>query len=182
MILERIKLKLRFRTNIRSHLRWFEFLFSPKFYEDIKRRVEAVANVRRLRKLVEEVIENEIYNVSSDSLRTGNLRRSITGVAGTQDDVAGNTVYFDPSIAAAKGPIDGGSPPPLNYAAFFDRPEFNSFILGTGLDVFNPLKYRPFREPMTLAFQVEGERQSIEAIARSILSKRPRQVKVEGSE
>jgi hypothetical protein len=180
MIKENIGLRLKLRTNIRPHLRWFEFLMSEKFMSDIKRRYETVANANRMRRVVQQVVEEEIYSNEAYS-GSGNIKQSVTAVTDVAESGASVAVYFDPNIAATKGPVSSGNESDYNYAAFFDRPEFNSFILGSGLDVFSPIKYRPFREPMEDAIKIEAERSSVRSIIESIRSLRPRQPKGEAA-
>lgn len=158
---------IKFGGNLASTIRWVEWLSSPEFNIEIIKRWKLPSHLTRLVKIARSVINEQIYSVGYNER---NIERSVTAVFAE----AGATLYLDPAIAPAKGPMEGMDPSQVNYAAFFERTEFNSFIMGSGVDVYHPLKHRPFFDAMTLAFKEEEERQYQRAIYAAMKSKIPR--------
>jgi len=173
----RSTLKLRIFHNIRAHLRWLHYLAGNEFFKEVKRKYQSRSILQRLQAIVRQVVETEIY-AKNTTPGTGAIKESVTAIVEESPD-ANATVYFDPLVSTSKGPFESGDPEKASYAAFFDNPSFNSFILGKGIDTFNPIKYRPFKEPMVQAFNKEAEEQAVRMLMAAVKMHRPRPVKAE---
>lgn len=167
-------LHVSFRHNLRSHIRWFEYMTSNDFTKERKSRYESARNLNSLRNLVRRVVQEEIYSISKGE---GNIEESVTAVATGNGNEGGTAVYFDPNVSPAKGTQSSPATPDFSYAIFFDNTDFNSFLLGVGVDVFNPMKHRPFKAPMVEAFNKEAESQAVKALMDSVRMHRPKQPK-----
>lgn len=167
-------LSIRFRHNVRAHITWFEWLSTDELFASIKKRYESSKNLRELQRIARQVVETEIYSKNTTD-GTGKIKKSVTPYSGGEYDEAGVSVFFNPAVAPAKGPVDSGDLGSMNYAAFFDDPNWNSFLPpGKGLEVFSPKKYRPFSEPLHKAGEDFATIRGMEAIMQSIKSKRPK--------
>lgn len=170
-----IKFHIRFRHNIRAHIKWFEYLESDRHFKNIKKNYETKANTRELQRLVREIVEQEIYSKNTTE-GTGRIKESVESISNGNQQTAAVTAFFDPTVSPAKGPVDQGDINSMSYAAFFDEPAWNSFLPPND-DAYSPVKYRPFREPLTQAGQHFAKEQAIRAIVKATLIERPRQQK-----
>jgi len=167
---------IKFDTNLGQHIKWVEWMSSSAFPQEILRRWEQSGHLKRLVQLGRSVIREQIYSVSKGA---GKIEESVTAkmVRAANDDIksiGGATVFLDPNISGATGPVEGMDESKLSYAAFFEKPEFNSFLLGKGADVLNPIKHRPFFDEWTIAFFELEEREHLRSLLSAIKSKLPR--------
>ena len=165
-----MRFQVLFRSNIKSHRRWFEWLSSGAFFQTAAERYESATNVAAMHELAQQVIETEIYNKHDGEGRTYSLLDSFLAAPTGK----GITVYSDPAVAPSKGPFGSGSPEAFSYAAFFEETAFNSFILGAGNDVFNEIKHRPFYEPLERAVEELARETSMRAILSAVVRRMPK--------
>jgi len=164
-----------FRGNIRAHRKWLEWLVSDGFFSSVKQRYESATNIAKMHDIAQKVVQEEIYNKHDGEGRTGALKDSFYAVAVDEPNQAGVAVISGPVVATSKGPFSSGNPSEFSYAAFFEEPAFNSFLLGSGVDVYNPIKFRPFMEPLERAMEEQAQEASMKALLRAVLSKMPKQ-------
>lgn len=129
-------------SNLDPHIRWLEYLLSDEYQLEIQRRFESVTNQREARRITRSIIDTLIYQAYPDpGTRTGNLHDSFKVIVGRgQKKSAYLAVYSDPRVATTKTGVAAGF---TSYAAFFENPEFDSF-LPPKEDPTSPSKYRPF--------------------------------------
>lgn len=164
---------LKANRNIDSHVRWFKLLAGDEFYEQVKKTTQTKSSIDEYIRVARQVIQEEIYNKWPDpGTRTDNLLKSFKAVA--NNDTAGVTVFSDPSVAGATGE---GADPSWSYAAFFEKPEFRSFIppsWDSGGDQTHPRKHRPFFNPLTEAIRVVSEQETMNGMERTINKWKPK--------
>lgn len=167
--------RVKFRSNIRAHIRWLEHMVSPAWAAQILKNYQSSSNLAQLRKIARKVFEEEVYNKYSPARpeeRTGNAKRSFVSV---KLDGQGLGVRSRPDVAKTVGPVDSGSESEFSYAAFFEDPSFNSFLPpGKGLEVNSPRKHRPFMAPMTEAVNEFAREQAMRATVKAITKKMPK--------
>ena len=144
-------LLLKTESNFHNHLRWLSYLAGEEFATDWEHSLQTGGNMQKMIAEARAIVEEDIYAYNTTS-GTGRIKESITGFFGEGDDYRpGPTayVYSDPSVAPSKGPFEsGGDPSRFSYAAFFEDPEFNSFIPPRE-EPFDSRRYRPFFGHMT---------------------------------
>ena len=169
--------RVKFRSNIRQHIRWLEHMVSPEWAAQILKSYQSASNLAKLQRIARKVIQEEIYDKYSpegSTERTGDAKRSFVAVQ-LSGEHNGIGVRSDPSVAQTKGPVDQGSESDFSYAAFFDEPNFNSFLPpGKNLDVYSPRKFRPFMEPLTGAVEEFAKEAAMRATIRAVTQRMPR--------
>lgn len=160
------------KSNVAAHLRWLEYLAGDDFGKQILLKWQVPIHLSRLRKIAQEVLQEEIYKPYQQSsyTRTYNTLRAVT--TRFLEGVAGSALFLDPTIIPAEGPIDGvkGQDPTKAYAAFFEEPRFNTFVPATAMP------HRPFFAQLVETFQEEEERQALRSLRAAIKYNRPRTI------
>lgn len=163
--------RVKFRSNIRAHIRWLEHMISPAWAAQVLKNYQSSSNLNELRKLARKVFQEEVYDAYSPSRpRTGAAKESFIAV---QLEGQGLGVRSDPSVATSVGPFSSGSPEQFSYAAFFDNPGFNSFLPPKD-NPTHPAKHRPFMAPMTHAVNEFAKEQAMRATIKAVTKKMPR--------
>jgi len=140
----RIRL-LKRESNIDNHLRWLGYILGPEFIKDVRDTIQTKKNIATLVESARDVVEEDIYAFNTTA-GTGNIKKSFEGT--TFDyGMGGLGIFSNPSIATSKGPFSSGSPNAASYAAFFEKPEFNSFIPPRD-EPTNIKRHRPFMAAM----------------------------------
>lgn len=135
-------------SNLENHLRWMEYLSSPEFVRDWKKRFESQANLGKLQTAAREIFQERVYDRYEPNTyqRTNAALESFQAAADSQASTPGISVYSDPAIATA---LYGNAAGGFSYAAFFEKPiEFDSFIKSFPGDDLNVVRYRPFFDVM----------------------------------
>lgn len=160
--------RVQFKSNLRQHIEWLEYLVDPSFWENARERMARPARLNKLIQMARRVVQEEIYSYENYEGQ-GKIAQSASAT-GTEEGFA---LYFDPMISGAKGPVSSGNLQEFSYAAFFEKPlEFNSFIKPR--DVLAPNRYRPFMEPLAQGTQEISEQNAIAAIREAMKIKKPR--------
>lgn len=157
-------------SNLRQHLSWLEYLTSDQFQQDVKRSYEQAVNRRAIRLAAQAIIESEIYAFNTTD-GTGRIKRSFKVVAVKHGLLPEMILYSDPDVAPSKA---GASPGEYSYAAYFNNPEFKSFIKAPLDNPLDKIKYRPFFFPMTKAITKLARRRAGDAFNHNIRRKKPR--------
>lgn len=119
-------LSARGAASLSSHIKFLQYLASPRFYEDFKSNFRRQDILDRLRITAQAVIRSRIYGVYTPRkyVRTFQLLESFLAAFDTENELANISVYSNPETAPAKL-IPGHS-----YAEFFDpRSEHGTFLL-----------------------------------------------------
>lgn len=168
MLEDECRFRVQFKSNIRQHIEWLEYLVDPAFWENARERMARPARLQKLVNMARQVIHEEIYSYENYQ-GEGKITES-AAATGTDDGLA---LYFDPLISGAKGPVSSGNLQEFSYAAFFEKPiEFNSFIKPR--DAMTPNRYRPFMAPLEQGMQDSSEQNAMQAIRESMKIKKPR--------
>lgn len=163
---------LKSESNLDNHLRWLEYITGPEFVEDWKSSIKTGGHMQHLIESAKQMVDELIYAFSTTADSTGRLRESFTGKF-LDTALPAFAIYSDPKVAPSKGPFSTGNPSDFSYAAFFEDPEFNSFIPNRD----NPTetrRYRPFFDAMTLDQKTQGQEIVFAALMRTIRKRMPR--------
>ena len=154
-------------------MRWLSYIAGPEFIKDWKKNAESGNSLKKLASTAKQIVEEEIYSKNTTP-GTGRIKDSMVAV-GREGELPGFAVASDPSIAPAKGPIDGSKAGAsrFSYAAFFEDPKFNTFIPPED-DETDPRRYRPFFDAMVEANQMIAKQLAMESLMRTIKRRMPR--------
>lgn len=151
----RIRLVKR-ESNIDNHLRWLDYITSGSFLKDWKASIETGDNIQKLVDSARQVVEENIYKFNTTD-GTGSIKESFQGGTTDEGGLAGLGVFSNPAIAPSVGTFESGVPERFSYAAFFEDPEFNSFIPPRD-EPTNIKRHRPFMAAMAQHHQrISGE-------------------------
>lgn len=169
---------VKFDSNLPAHMRWVEWMSSSDFPQEIMRRWNQASHLKRLIQLGKSIVNEQIYSYEGYQGQ-GFIEESITARfdsagQGDMNSIGGSTVFLDPNVSGAKGPVTGMDESKLSYAAFFDRTEFNSFIGGSGVDVTSPKKFRPFFDAWTIAFFEHEQKEYLRSFIAAVKFKLPK--------
>lgn len=168
---------LKSESNVEAHRRWFEKLDSNAFYDNVTKSYNQDRNKNTFRAVARRVIDEEIYKKWPEPDETGEQRGIPSGRTGrllesfkvaVDSDEAGFTTYSDPSVATAKGDSS------WSYAAFFERPEFHSFLPPKEGPPTDIRKHRPFMTPLVNALRLVSEEVAMDALHKSLKKWKPK--------
>lgn len=170
-------IKLSFRgSNLAAHIRWFEYLAGDDYLKRTITEWQMPAHLSRVKKLAQEIVQSEIYDAYAPKKykRTFRLRKSIRARVLGVEEAGEIGLYFDPGVATAKEEVEGLDRNKLNYAAFFDRPEFKSFIKGTtDTDV---IRYRPFFDVLATEMHEREEKEALRVLLHAARYRKPKAI------
>lgn len=156
-------------SNLAGHIRWLSHIASPAFAEDWRQKLLTQSNLKELVQQAQQVIEEEIYTHGKGE---GNIKKSMDAIALGEKDVR-MVLFSDPTVAPSKGPFKSGNPAEFSYAAFFEDPQFNSFIPPRS-NPYDKRRYRPFFQPMNQAHFAKAREMSRKSILRTIRMRMPK--------
>lgn len=165
----RVELKLLFTkgiVSVRRHREWMQQLVDPLFWSNALARMQNQTRLAKLVALARQVIQEEIYSISRGE---GLIEESIEA-APTQD---GFGIRFNPAISTAKGPMENATPEQFSYVAFFENPDFNSFLPPKD-QPFDQNRHRPFMTPLTEAYHAQSEIHVLESLVAEMRLHKPR--------
>jgi hypothetical protein len=161
-------------SNLEAHKTWFKYLTSDQFYTDVAAAYTVGATQQQIQKSARQVIEDEVYSKNTTD-GTGRIKESfkVQQIDPSGSGIAALVLYSDPSVATAEAMRDGNNEG-YSYAAFFEKPEFDSFIRSPDGDELHPIRHRPFFEKMVNATQIVAMERAKHAYARTISSHKPK--------
>lgn len=163
-------LQIKFKRNLKEHIRWLGYLDSDEFHAVMKKAYQTNANLKALQDIAHKVIQTEVYDKYSPV--RPRTQDGIESFVSTRTDT-GLAVFSDPKVATSKGPVSSGNPSDFSYVAFFDDPAYNSFLPPDD-DAYSVIKFRPFSEPLERAIHEESVEQSMRAVLRAVMRRIPR--------
>jgi hypothetical protein len=164
-------LLLKSESNLENHIRWMAYLAGADFVNDWKKSIQTGGHMQQMIQAARDIVDELIYAFSTGD-STGKLRESFTGKY-LDASLPAFAIYSDPRVAPSKGPFSSGNPSSFSYAAFFEDPEFNSFIP----DRENPTetrRYRPFFDTLSLDQQTQSHEIVFSSLMQTIRRRMPR--------
>lgn len=157
--------------NLRAHRRWFDFLASEQFYEQLKKRYEQKKNLTALRRTSRAIVTADIYDAYSPEYyeRTDALLNSMVAQP-LGKSTAGIAVLSSLEDNSGGSPlaISGSSAGRFSYAAFFESSEYKSFI------PVHAQPIRPFFADLTEAVTDQAPQMAQDALFNTMVSRMPR--------
>lgn len=161
-------------SNLEAHKLWMQYLVSQQFLTDVAAAYTVGVTKNELVSNAQQIVEEEIYSKNTTD-GTGRIKASfkVEQIDPSGRGIAALVLYSDPKVATAKAMRDGNDDD-YSYAAFFEKPEFESFIRSPDNDPFHPIKHRPFFDKMVKVTNDVAMRRAQHAFHRAINNRKPK--------
>lgn len=166
----RLKPKIDGIQGLVTAVKMLEYVNGAKLLDDVEEDMMSSRSIAKFQKVVDEVVETEIYSKSTTGGGTGALRRSFKAIP-SQDPDHVVTIFSDPSegVQMKAGQNEGQG----SYGVFFLRPvEFDSFIQAPS--PLSSIRYRPFYKPLERELVTVSRNVALHSIRERVRRKAPK--------